>query len=588
MKCTANYFFRIFVISFCLNCILIKHNSFAQKVEYKKVIDSLVKHSKSIRDKDPDSAIILFKSLSRYYKLDDNLNDYNITQINLANCYLVQQKNHDALKIFIECANFFKQVNDSMHLYIAYTGIAGIYFNLNDPAKIVTYLKMATEVCNATKYPNLKFTTIVNLGNCFEMTKQYDSAFYCYKQANEILKLLPDPMYTYQLKVQFAYYYYVKHQYNLAIENALFALRSNISSNARLSMRTYYVLGLCYLETKAFDKSALYFDSSIVISKKINSQRDTYEFLLDKVRLDEATGDYTRASKDLHEVLSIKDSLYEINKTNLTKELLIKYESEKKEYENTLLENENNKRSSIIKWQRILIFLVAILSFSIMCILFFYLRYRNRQQKKIIEKDKIDSELKALKAQLNPHFIQNIFQIITNQVDSNPSEVAGFLQKTSNYFRSVLNGTDKSIQSLEDEIIFTEEYLQFQQSLFESMLTYNFNIADDIDTFGIMVPAMLLQPFIENSIKYGLQLYQKTMHIEISFTKDDNYLYISIIDNGNFMINETIVNDKSFGNALITKRLFLFYKNSSKKPNLIASPAKDNDGFVVEISLPLQ
>ncbi|MFY7965986.1 MAG: tetratricopeptide repeat-containing sensor histidine kinase, partial [Chitinophagaceae bacterium] len=490
----------------------------------------MVKVSKDIQYKNPDSAIILFSNLANYYKLDNNLNEYHITQSNIANCYLIQKNNNEALKIYIECSKYFKEKNDSVHLYTVYSGIAGIYYNLNDRQKIVSYLQMATQICNVKKFPNLKFIAVVNLGNCFSMAKQYDSALHCLNQAKDILNLIKDPIYAYQLKIQFASLYYATHKYNLAIENALYALKSNNNFDARLTMTAYNLLGLCYLDTKDFKRSRLYIDSSIVISKKINAQADTYEFLLQRAKLNEAEGDFKNASNDLHQVLSIKDSLFEINKTNLTKELLIKYETEKKDYQNKLLEIENSKRNAIIKWQRVLIFLVAILSIIIFVISFFYLRYRNRQQKRVIEKDKIDAELKALKAQLNPHFIQNIFQIITNQVETNPAEVAGFLQKTSNYFRSVLNGTDISIQSLEDEILFTEEYLQFQQSIFDSKLTYEIQLADDVDSFGIMVPAMLLQPFIENSIKYGLQLNQKPMHIKISFEKEDDFLNITIID----------------------------------------------------------
>ena len=519
---------------FCLCIYCVCNSIFAQKNEYKKVIDSLVKVSKDFQYKNPDSAIILFSSLANYYKLDNNLDEYHITQSNIANCYLIQKNNNEALKIYIECSKYFKEKNDSVHLYTVYSGIAGIYYNLNDPQKIVNYLQMATQICDVRKFPNLKFIAVVNLGSCFSMSKQYDSALYCFNQAKEVLKFLKDPFYAYQLTIQFASVYYAKRQYSLAIESALQALTLNNNFDARLTMAAYNLLGMCYLDTKDFKKSRVYIDSSIVMSKKINSQADTYEFLLQKAKLNEAEGDYKNATVNLHQVLNIKDSLFEINKTNLTKELLIKYDTEKKDYQNKLLEIENNKRSSIIKWQRVLIFLVAILSLIIFVISFFYLRYRNRQQKRVIEKDKIDAELKALKAQLNPHFIQNIFQIITNQVETNPSEVAGLLQKTSNYFRSVLNGTDKSIQSLEDEILFTEEYLQFQQSIFDGKLTYEVILGDDVDTYGIMVPAMLLQPFIENSIKYGLQLNQKPMHIKISFEKDENFLNITIIDNGKF------------------------------------------------------
>ncbi len=582
---------RLSIFSF-LCCLSAFNYSNAQKSEYKKAIDSLQKISKDIQYRNLDSALMVFSSLSNYYKLDNNIDKYNIIQLNVANCYNIQQKNNEALKIYNECSKYFMQKNDSVHLYTVYTGIAGIYYNLDDGDKddgykIVSYQKMAAQICNVNKYPNLKFTTLINLGNSFVRSKQYDSALQSYKQAEGILKFLKDSTFSNHLKIELAYLYYLEHKYELAINSASAGLRSNNGFDVRLTMRGFYILGVCYLDIKNFSKSELYLDSAVIMSKKIDSQRDTYEFLLDIVNLDEAVGDYKKATKDLHEILTLKDNIFELSKSKFTKELLVKYDTEKKDYENALLENENAKRSSIIKWQRVLIFVVALLSLAVISILFFYLRFRNRQQKKLMEKDKIDAELKALKAQLNPHFIQNIFQIITNQVNTNPAEVAGFLQKTSNYFRSVLNGTDKNIQSLEDEIIFTEKYLQFQQSLFGNKLTYNFNVADDVDSFGIIVPAMLLQPFIENSIKYGLQLYQKPMHIEIACTKDDKFLHISIIDNGTFLVNETVVNDKSFGNALIGKRLHLFYKDAINKPKLKANPVENNTGFKVEISLPL-
>ncbi|MFY7886714.1 MAG: sensor histidine kinase, partial [Dolichospermum sp.] len=311
------------------------------------------------------------------------------------------------------------------------------------------------------------------------------------------------------------------------------------------------------------------------------------EILQSKFMLDTATKNSSGAISDLLKIISTNDSLFQINKTQLTNDLLIKYQTEKKETENKILEVENAKRSAIIKWQRVLNFVVIILSFVIILILFFYLRVRSKQQKRAIEEEKIAAELKALKSQLNPHFIQNIFQIISNQVKINPQEVSDFLQKTSEYFRGILNGADVNVQSLEDELIFTEKYLTFQQSLFSNKLTYQIDVANDVDTYGILVPAMLLQPFVENSIKYGLQLYQKPMHIELKFTVDESFLNITITDDGNFLVNETIINDKSFGNALAEKRMLLFYKKNQKKPQLTAQKKDNRSGFIVNIKLPL-
>jgi LytS/YehU family sensor histidine kinase len=98
---------------------------------------------------------------------------------------------------------------------------------------------------------------------------------------------------------------------------------------------------------------------------------------------------------------------------------------------------------------------------------------------------------------------------------------------------------------------------------------------------------MLLQPFVENSIKYGLQQSQQPMHIQIYFHIDEAYLKICIIDNGNSESNADNINNKSFGNALISKRLNLFYKNAKHQPKLSSTALNDNKGFAVNIYLPV-
>ncbi len=550
-------------------------------------IDSLINKAKSLQYKNVDSAILLYEIASDYYKSNDFLHLFYATQINIANCYAIQQKNNEALKVYESCLKYHSATKDSVHLYQIYSGMASVSYNLNDSKKTIDYLKMANDVCDVNKFPVLKFNGLLNLENCFVMNQDVDAAFKCLNEAERLLNVVKVPIYTYHLSLKYSYLYYLKKKYSTAIDKALVALQFKGDFDKRLIMEAYNILGLCYLETKQYDKSEIYLDSALVLSKAINSKLDYSKILESKFRLDTSAHNQKKAINDLLEIVATKDSLFEMNKLNFTNDLLIKYQTEKKDADNKILAIENEKRSAIIKWQRFLNFTILISSLLLIVILFFYLRYRNRQQKKEIEKDKIAAELRALKAQLNPHFVQNIFQIISNQVKINPSEVAVFLQKTANYFRSVLNSTEKSVHNFEDEIIFTEKYLQFQQTLFKDKLTYSIDDLHKIDSFGIIVPAMLLQPFIENSIKYGLQFSQKPMHIDIHFYVDERYLYISIIDDGHFETNETLSNEKSYGFSLIGKRLDLFYRLNKNKPKISSNSINDGNGFKVEISLPL-
>lgn len=553
------------------------------------VINSLEELTKSIYYTDPQKGVYLIDSLCNYYLRFNKTNEYYVAKIRLAHCYTFLQRDYQAINIYESCLKYFSQKKDSLRLYHIYTGIGNTYYNLKEERIAILNYNLACCFCNEVKYPHHEFLTLLNAANCYAKNNQFDTAFFYYKNAEKLLKFSKKKENSYRLRLSYAYAHSRSKQYKLAIQEANQALAYyRKESDVHSVMLGYEILGLSYLGLKNFKLAKTYIDSTAVLNNQFGSAKDSYDIIEDYYRIDTAMQDYKSANKHLLQMFVLNDSLYKRDKVELTSDLLIKYETERKEAEKEIFKKENEKRQSIITWQRRLIVLTVILSFLIICILFLYLRFRNKQQKKLAEKEKTASELKALKAQLNPHFIQNVFQIIANQVVINPTEVSVFLQKTSNYFRSVLNGSDKNVQSLEDEILFTEKYLQFQQSLFQNKLTYNIEVDNNIDSFDVMVPTMLLQPFIENSIKYGLQLSQQPTHITINFSKDETYLIISIIDNGVFASNATSVNDKSFGNALIAKRLNLFYKDAIHQPKLQSNALDDNLGFRVDISLPLK
>lgn len=553
------------------------------------IVNTLVKQTKSIHNINPELGIKLLDSLCGYYLQLGRTNDFYITKTNLGHCYNVLQKNLQAISVYESCTKYFIEKNDSLYLFHNYNGIGNVNYNLKNYVKANEYYALAGSFCNEFKYPQHKFLAYQNFANSFIELGKFDSVFVYYKKAADLLPVLQKtkPELPYRLKINYAYAYYKSNQYQLALKDAesiinFYRSRNDIS----FLMRIYEITGLSYLGLKKYDKAKKYIDSTYFLNNQYKSLSNAYDIVEDYYRIDTSLHDYKNANIHLRQMLTLRDSLFEENKTNLASDLLIKYETEKKEAEKDLLELENEQHERIIKLQKFLIILIVILSAIIILSLYLYLRYRNKQQKQLFDKEKIETELKALKAQLNPHFIQNIFQIIANQLLLNPEKVGAFLQKTSDYLRSVLNNSDKNQQNLEDELLFTEKYLQFQQSIFSDKLTYEINIANNVDSIGIKVPTMLLQPFVENSIKYGLQISQQPTHILITVKNDNQYLSIVIIDNGRSNKIVSNENKKSFGNSLVERRLKLFYQKSKYPPKFHTQYL--NDGFEVNIAVPLQ
>ena len=99
--------------------------------------------------------------------------------------------------------------------------------------------------------------------------------------------------------------------------------------------------------------------------------------------------------------------------------------------------------------------------------------------------------------------------------------------------RSTIDNSDASIISLQSEINYLDNYLQLEKLRFEDKFDYKIEVAADIDKEAFFVPAMLLQPYVENAIRHGMRfLENKKGQININVNKENNFLVCEIDDNG--------------------------------------------------------
>jgi hypothetical protein len=213
-------------------------------------------------------------------------------------------------------------------------------------------------------------------------------------------------------------------------------------------------------------------------------------------------------------------------------------------------------------------FIVALISMLGLFIAYFFTR-KSKQAKKDIELKRLvtENELKTLRAQINPHFIQNTFDFIATGMRNSDTETnVRNIKSLSNYMREVLYKSDKSVQSLEDELVFVEKYLHTQQMLFPGLFKYTVHVGEEVDTIGINLPTMLLQPIVENSIKHGFYGLKDGGEINITVSHDIYCFKIVIEDNGRDNEKPQPVNYESKGLELTQKKLETMYYNAAKKP----------------------
>jgi len=191
----------------------------------------------------------------------------------------------------------------------------------------------------------------------------------------------------------------------------------------------------------------------------------------------------------------------------------------------------------------------------------------NSQKRKTAEeqskKHKLHLELKAIHSQLNPHFVFNALTSIQGLVNNN--NIAGanrYLSKFASLMRDSLTGGDKDFISLEKEIVTLETYLSLEQLRFG--FTYTIDLDKTINASETDIPALLLQPLVENAVKHGAALLEEKGIVKISFKREDNNLIIVISDNGKGYAPAE--NSNGYGLRLTKERISLLNEILPEQP----------------------
>ncbi len=164
----------------------------------------------------------------------------------------------------------------------------------------------------------------------------------------------------------------------------------------------------------------------------------------------------------------------------------------------------------------------------------FIVKYRRQQQKLRTEnanRKQLQTQIAALRAQLNPHFVFNALNSIQGLVNKNDKEGANlYISKFGSLMRDILEQRDKTTHALAQEIKQLESYLQLEQLRFQ--FKYKIDTEDSINLVETDFPNLLLQPFVENAIKHGISGKKEKDCIHIRFERNTDNLKVIIQDNG--------------------------------------------------------
>lgn len=220
---------------------------------------------------------------------------------------------------------------------------------------------------------------------------------------------------------------------------------------------------------------------------------------------------------------------------------------------------------------------------AVLLVSFLVYRYNTKRQLKETNllKQLSDAELKAIRSQLNPHFLFNALSAIQNLVNQNKNDLANdYIVKLSKLLRRVLVQSDESLHSLGEELELAELYLELEK--LRIPFEYKVHVSDDIDR-NILVPSMILQPYLENAVFHGVSKFGAS-NVELHVDQNGMQLRCVIRDNAPHT-------DKSFtegkGMSMGRERIDILRKQVGDEIKADIETHKGHDGFRVDINLPL-
>jgi len=224
------------------------------------------------------------------------------------------------------------------------------------------------------------------------------------------------------------------------------------------------------------------------------------------------------------------------------------------------------------------ILFASILYFFLILVYYLSIYYQNFQKKSLKEvefhKTIKETELNALKSQLQPHFIFNSLNSINSLVLFSPDKAQEMIVNLSLFLRKTLDLQQANFSTLKEELEFSHLYLEIEKIRFGEKLIYTEKVEEAFWEFPI--PNLVLQPILENAIKFGVSESIHQSEISLSVYKEKSFLVISISNT----IENDVVQKKGKGIGLhnLKKRLTILYG----RKDLLQIFEKDN---VVEVQI---
>lgn len=496
----------------------------------------------------------------------------------LGNSYESEASYEPAVQEMIIASQLYEKVGDMKGQIYSLNTLAVIYYRINELDKALELFTKCAAMAKQHGERRIFATSLANAGNIHYFKKDSDKAVEYYNQAIAIREEMGDLAGQGHLLNNIATIYFSKGDYREAIvyhERAIALRKARGNQVDIVSSLNNIALNHAFLGE--FARADQYLLEAAAILKQIKNKYGESVNLEHRYKLDSVMGRSDLAFTHFQQFVALRDSLMNAGKSQQIADLQVKYETEKKEQEIQRLSQEAEIQALELSRQRYLV--AGVLLVALLGAVSGWLVYKQKTLKQ--HEALVLMEQKALRSQLNPHFIFNALGAIQNfMLQNKPEEAGGYMTRFARLMRQILENSREDYVSLEEEISTLENYLELQLLRFRGRFTYEIVVAGDIDREEVSIPPMFAQPFIENALEHGLKDMQSGGRVLVSFTRQHDHILLTVEDNG-VGIGGTYVargGHKSLAGAITAERVSLINKGLKRKIELIVEDLKAMEG----------
>ena len=520
----------------------------------------------------------------------------------------------ETVSLYSEALRMFAASTEEYEMPKACANLADAYIQANDLPQAAHYYRRALFLVDSLKLPQKENISLyMGLAQIYLTLHDFDTALKYYNATERRFSLMSPGMQAYYVNNLGNFYYYTK-DYTKALDTFL---RMKQMLTAR-GMQNKFDMYLCKLNLadvylnlgqldkarqylgevepyfrKTGDQSAVYYCNTIHIGiatkagntaeveRVLKSEKPDSRIMYNMVnirneymqRYYELTGDYRKAYSTLQGSIRYTDSL-EHNRSNMrSAEIMARFTTDTLqlhhdlaiEHKNAAIQRANMRTTAAVATAVVLTLLLAVW--------FMYTRKKQLQN----QIDIMNLKLNNARNRISPHFM---FNVLNNKIISSDKKEASELTELARLIRTNLDMSSQPYMMLDKELDFVNQYIRVERYLLGDDFAFTADIADDVDTTSVKIPAMFLQILTENAIVHGLKGIEGHKALNINISRNGCATVISVSDNGpGFNAHRTL--KKGTGLGIITQTITVTNEHNKQKMRFGIHNREDAEGRII-------